>query len=56
MFWFLAASAVIYLIGTFGVTAFGNVPLNNELEALHLKELSITELKSFRNYYESLWN
>lgn len=56
MFWFLAASAVIYLIGTFGVTAFGNVPLNNELEALHLKELSITELKSFRTYYESLWN
>ncbi|MCA0931318.1 DUF1772 domain-containing protein [Lutimonas saemankumensis] len=56
MFWFLAASAVIYLIGTFGVTAFGNVPLNNELEALHFKELSINELRSFRTYYESIWN
>ncbi|MGI9533261.1 DUF1772 domain-containing protein [Lutimonas sp.] len=56
MFWFIAASAAIYLMGTFGVTAFGNVPLNNELEALNLKELSISELKNFRNYYESKWN
>ncbi len=56
MFWFMAASAVVYLVGTFGVTAFGNVPLNNELEALNLKELSVTELKNFRDYYESMWN
>ena len=56
VFWFILASAVIYLIGTFGVTAFGNVPLNNELEALNIKELNITELKNFRNHFESKWN
>ena len=56
MFWFIAASASMYLIGTFGITAFGNVPLNNELEALNLKEFSINELKNFRDYYESKWN
>lgn len=56
MFWFIVASVVIYLIGTFGVTAFKNVPLNNELDVLNIKELSVSELKNFRNYYESKWN
>lgn len=56
MFWLLLTSAIIYLIGTFGVTAFGNVPLNNELGALDIKALNINELKNFRDYYESNWN
>ncbi|WP_335975038.1 DUF1772 domain-containing protein [Gaetbulibacter jejuensis] len=56
MFWLLLTSAIIYLIGTFGVTAFGNVPLNNELDALDIKALNTTELKNFRDYYESNWN
>ncbi|WP_299107676.1 anthrone oxygenase family protein [uncultured Tenacibaculum sp.] len=56
MFWFVLISALTYLIGTFGITAFGNVPLNNELEALNLDKLDITQLKNFRNYYESKWN
>lgn len=56
MFWLLLTSAIIYLIGTFGVTAFGNVPLNNELGALDIKALNTTELKNFRDYYESNWN
>ena len=50
------ASTIIYLIGTFGVTAFGNVPLNNELEALTITNLKAIELKNFRIYYESAWN
>ncbi|MGG5486474.1 DUF1772 domain-containing protein [Gaetbulibacter sp. PBL-D1] len=56
MFWLLLTSAIIYLIGTFGVTAFGNVPLNNELDALDIKALNINEIKNFRDYYESNWN
>lgn len=56
MFWLLLTSAIIYLIGTFGVTAFGNVPLNNELDALDIKALNINEIKNFRDYYESSWN
>lgn len=56
VFWFVLASAIIYLIGTFGVTAFENVPLNNELEALNINQLSVTELKNFRTYYEGSWN
>ncbi|MDT0557160.1 anthrone oxygenase family protein [Ichthyenterobacterium sp. W332] len=56
VFVLVLASTIIYLIGTFGVTAFGNVPLNNELEALTITNLNAIELKNFRSYYESAWN
>lgn len=56
VFWLVLASAIIYLIGTFGITALGNVPLNNELEALNITQLSKLELKNFRTNYESTWN
>lgn len=56
MFWFLIAAAAIYLIGTVGVTAFGNVPLNNELDALNISKLPLSELTNFRTYYEGTWN
>ncbi len=56
VFVLVLVSTIIYLIGTFGVTAFGNVPLNNELEALNITKLNLMELKDFRTYYESAWN
>jgi uncharacterized membrane protein len=56
VFGLVLASTIIYLIGTFGVTAFGNVPLNNELEALTITNLNAIELKDLRSYYESAWN
>ena len=55
-FWLVLSAMLIYAVGTFGFTAFGNVPLNNELDALNLKELNLSELKSFRTYYERYWN
>ena len=33
---FLASAGLIYVCSVFGVTAFGNVPLNNRLDALPL--------------------
>lgn len=56
VFVLMLASTILYLIGNFGVTAFGNVPLNNELEALNITRLNLTELKNFRTYYESALN
>jgi len=56
VFWLVLSSAIIYLIGTFGITAFGNVPLNNELDALNITKFGLLELKNFRTYYESTWN
>jgi len=55
-FWFLAIAALTYLIGTVGVTGMGNVPLNNELEALNISRLSPKEIAEFRQYYELRWN
>lgn len=55
-FLLILSSALVYFIGTFGVTALGNVPLNNELDTLSLHNLSVTELNEFRIYYEIKWN
>ncbi|PPK87088.1 putative membrane protein [Neolewinella xylanilytica] len=53
--WWLAAT-LLYLIGTFGVTAFGNVPLNEALDALDLADLLPEEEATTRKAYESRWN
>lgn len=55
-FGFVLAATVVYAIGTFGVTALGNVPLNNELDVLNIHELNKGELQKFRIYYEQPWN
>ncbi len=56
VFGLLLASAITYLIGTIGVTGLGNVPLNDKLDVLNLKELGIDRIREFRMYYEPNWN
>lgn len=55
-FGLLLAATLTYLIGTFGVTALGNVPLNDTLDALNLAELRQNEAAGFRQHYEQKWN
>lgn len=55
-FWFLFSAGLTYLIGTFGVTAFGNVPLNNKLDELNINSLNSGQLSVFRHSYEIKWN
>lgn len=55
-FWLMLFAAIFYAIGTVGVTALGNVPLNNQLEALSLSELTQEKAAAFRNFYEMKWN
>jgi uncharacterized membrane protein len=55
-FWILLAASAIYALGTFAVTAFGNVPLNDSLDALDLAELGEAATAKFRTSYESKWN
>jgi uncharacterized membrane protein len=55
-FWWLLSASLTYLIGTFGVTALGNVPLNDALDALDLLELSDAKIIEFRKSYEDKWN
>ncbi|NQZ78695.1 MAG: DUF1772 domain-containing protein [Ekhidna sp.] len=56
IFGLMLAASLTYIAGTFGVTALGNVPLNNELDALNLSDLSAQKAKEFRTYYETNWN
>lgn len=55
-FWLMLAATLTYLIGTFGITAFGNVPLNNTLDALNLNDLNAGQISQFRLKYELKWN
>lgn len=55
-FWLLLAATITYVLGAFGVTAFGNVPLNDALDALEIAELGELEIVEFRKAYERKWN
>ena len=55
-FWSLLAARIIYLIGTFGVTVFGNVPLNNALDRFNLQTASEQEIVLQRANFERGWN
>lgn len=56
VFWLLLAATMVYSIGVFGVTIFGNVPLNNLLE--HFDEHRATDqaFTSLRENFEDPWN
>jgi uncharacterized membrane protein len=53
---FFAIAALLYVIGTFGVTVFGNIPLNKLLEGIQLNRLSIAELAIIRLKFQASWN
>ena len=55
-FWLLITSALIYFIGSFGVTIFGNVPLNNTLESFSSATASKEEIHLHRIAFETKWN
>jgi uncharacterized membrane protein len=55
-FWLLLAATVIYLLGTFGITVFGNVPMNNMLDRFNLESASEEETARQRANFERRWN
>lgn len=55
-FWFMLTATIVYVVGTFGVTVGGNVPLNDALDALDLNQLDAEAMKNFRTSYEGKWN
>ena len=54
-FYLLLAAFVLYFIGVFGVTALGNVPLNNSLDAFQAELATETEMKNRRIKFEIPW-
>lgn len=55
-FYLVLSAMLTYIIGTIGVTMFGNVPLNNYVEALDLSTFTATDFKAAREIYEDKWN
>lgn len=55
-FWLLLGAFLIYTIGVMGVTMFGNVPLNNQLDRFEMQNASAQEISTARKNYEGIWN
>ncbi len=55
-FWLSTSALLVYLVGTVGVTSFGNVPLNNGLDGISIESLTAVDLKATRLSYENAWN
>ena len=56
IFWVFISTFIIYWVGTFGVTIFGNIPLNELLDKTSLANVSLEELKTLRTSIELKWN
>ncbi len=55
-FGLLLSATLIYVFAVFGITMFGNVPLNDYLAKIDLAALSPEALASARNHFEKPWN
>jgi len=55
IFYLLLCSTIIYFVGVFGVTIFGNLPLNNKLAEINLSNTSQEMLSMLRNQFETNW-
>lgn len=51
-----ALASAAYIIGTFGITAAGNVPLNDRLEKFVINDASADDQAEMRRAYEKPWN
>ena len=56
IFWLFISAFIIYWVGAFGITIFGNIPLNEILNETILETLSLEQLKSLRTTIEVKWN
>lgn len=56
VFIFLLLAALAYLIGVFGVTVAGNVPMNDALDKFDISGSTTEAIKQMRDNFESRWN
>ncbi len=54
--WLLGVAAATYVAGVLGVTAGGNIPLNNTLDAFDLNTTTTSEATTQRTSYKGPWN
>jgi uncharacterized membrane protein len=54
-FVYMLIATIIYFVGVFGVTAVGNIPLNNQLEKFNLSSADATQMADMRLRFEAAW-
>jgi uncharacterized membrane protein len=52
----MVIASIVYFVGVFGVTALGNVPLNEALDKFDLASASAPEISAQRMKFEIPWN
>lgn len=55
-FYLLLAASIIYIVGVFGVTIMGNVPLNEALDKFVINTATPGQIKMERMRFEISWN
>lgn len=55
-FWCLLAATAVYIIGVFGATVVGNIPLNQALDAFKIDPYAIEAMARQRATFEAKWN
>jgi uncharacterized membrane protein len=53
---YIKYATLFYVIGTFGVTLFANVPLNERLDRFSVHKASNLHMSKVRNQYARSWN
>jgi uncharacterized membrane protein len=56
IFWLLILILIIYWVGVFSVTVFGNIPLNEILDKRNLSVMNPNDLSLLRDSIENRWN
>ncbi|MCJ7935788.1 MAG: DUF1772 domain-containing protein [Chryseobacterium sp.] len=56
VFIFLLLATLAYLIGVFGVTAVGNVPMNDMLDRFDISGSTADAIRQMRESFENKWN
>lgn len=55
-FIFILLATLAYLIGVFGVTIAGNVPMNDTLDKFDISNSTMDAIKQMRENFENRWN
>jgi uncharacterized membrane protein len=55
-FYLLLAATVVYFVGAFGVSVFGNIPLNNALDQFDVLHATKEGFAEWRAQFEERWN
>lgn len=54
-FWLMAGATVAYVIGVFGITMAGNVPMNEALDAFNMGSATPDQIAARRMAFEDRW-